>query len=96
MELFIRNVSGFAARQQVPLVVFAGGRDHFRNGCCTAAKDQDLQAAPQAAGKSFVLTIYPDADHDFVLGGMNYNEQDYNDALQRTAAALRSFFARSR
>jgi dienelactone hydrolase len=93
---FIRNVPGFAARQQVPVVVFAGGKDHYRNDCCTAEKDQVLQAASQGAGKSFELTVYPDADHDFVNGGMNFNQKDYEDALQRTGTALKSFFANSR
>ena len=91
---FIRNTAGFAARQQVPIVVFAGGKDHYRGDCCTAARDQELQSASQAAGKSFELTIYPDADHDFVRGGSNYNANAYNDALQKTGAALKTFFAR--
>jgi dienelactone hydrolase len=90
---FIRNVSGFATRLQVPVVVFAGGKDNFRNGCCTAANDAALQAAAKAAGKSFDLTIYPDADHDFVIGGMNYNAKAYQDALARTADALKTYLA---
>jgi dienelactone hydrolase len=88
---FIHNVPGFANRLAVPVVVFAGGRDNFRNGCCTASNDQNLQAASKAAGKSFDLTVYPDADHDFVKGGTNYNEKDYDDAFQRTADALKTY-----
>jgi len=90
---FIRDLAGFASRLQVPVVVLAGGLDNFRNGCCTAANDTALQSAAQAAGKSFELTIYPDANHDFVQGGANYNAKDNADALQRTAAALKSFFS---
>jgi dienelactone hydrolase len=88
---FIKNVPGFAQRQQVPIVVFAGGKDHFRNSCCTASNDQTLQSASQGAGKSFDLTVYPDADHDFVKGGTNYNANAYADALQRTATALKQY-----
>ncbi len=88
---FIRDVPGFANRLQVPVVVFAGGKDHFRNGCCTADKDGALQQASKAAGKSFDLTVYPDANHDFVKGGSNYNAKAYEDALQRTADALKTY-----
>ncbi len=88
---FIRDVPGFANRLAVPVVVFAGGKDHFRNGCCTADKDSALEQAAKAAGKSFDLTIYPDADHDFVKGGDHYNAKDYEDALQKTADALKTY-----
>jgi dienelactone hydrolase len=90
---FIKNVPGFATRQQVPIVVFAGGKDHFRKGCCTADNDQTLADASKAAGKSFDLTVYPDADHDFVKGGTNYDANAYADAFKRTADALKSFFS---
>ena len=90
---FIRDVPGFANRLAVPLVVFAGGKDHFRNGCCTADKDSALAEAAKAAGKSFDLTVYPDADHDFVKGGDHYNAKDYEDALQKTADALKTYLA---
>jgi dienelactone hydrolase len=76
---------------QVPVVVFAGGKDNFRNGCCTAAKDQELQTAAKGAGKSFDLTVYPDANHDFVKGGSNYNDKDYQDAFGHTSDALKQY-----
>ncbi len=86
---FIKDVPGFADKVQVPIVVFAGGKDHFRNSCCTAAKDQELQTAVKGANKSFELTVYPDADHDFVIGGAHYNAKDSQDAMAATAAALK-------
>jgi len=88
---FIRDVPGFANRLQVPVVAFAGGKDHFRDSCCTADKDSTLQQAAKSAGKSFELTVYPDANHDFNKGGNNYNPKDYADALQRTADALKMY-----
>ena len=90
---FIKDVPGFASRTQVPVVAFAGGKDHFRNDCCTADKDQALQQAVKGTGKSFELTVYPDANHDFVEGGEHYNKSASEDALQRTADALKTFFA---
>lgn len=90
---FIRNVPRFINRLQVPVVAFAGGQDNFLHGCCTAANDTALQTAAKAAGKPFDLTVYPDANHDFAKGGSNYNSKDYNDALQRTADALKMYLA---
>jgi dienelactone hydrolase len=88
---FIKDVPGFANRLQVPLVVFAGGKDHFRDNCCAADKDSTLQQAAKSAGKSFELTIYPDANHDFNKGGNNYNPKDHADAMIHTADALKMF-----
>jgi dienelactone hydrolase len=88
---FIKDVPGFANRLQVPLVVLAGGKDHFRDNCCTADKDSTLQQAAKSAGKPFELTVYPDANHDFSKGGNNFNPKDYADGLQRTADALKMF-----
>jgi dienelactone hydrolase len=92
---FIKNVPGFGDRLQVPVVVFAGGKDHYRSGCCTADKDAALRDAAKAAGKSFDLTIYPDADHGFVKGDDHYNPKDHADAFAKTADALKTFFANS-
>jgi alpha-beta hydrolase superfamily lysophospholipase len=88
---FIKDVPGFGNRLQVPLVVFAGGKDHFRDNCCAADKDTTLQQAAKSAGKSFELTVYPDANHDFNKGGNNYNAKDYADAMQHTADALKMY-----
>jgi dienelactone hydrolase len=77
----------------VPVVAFAGGKDHFRNGCCTAVYDQTLQTAAVGAGKSFDLTVYPEADHDFVKGGKNFDAAAYDDAFARMSRALKTYFA---
>ena len=90
---FIKDVPGFGNRLQVPLVVFAGGKDHFRDNCCAADKDSTLQQAAKSAGKSFELTIYPDANHDFNKGGNNYNAKDYADAFMHMTDALKTYFA---
>jgi len=88
---FIKDLQGIANRLQVPLVVLAGGKDHYRDNCCTADKDSTLQQAAKSDGKSFDLTVYPDANHDFSKGGNNYNSKDYADGLQHTADALKTY-----
>ncbi|HLI67856.1 MAG TPA: dienelactone hydrolase family protein [Caulobacteraceae bacterium] len=89
----IRNVPDYASRIQTPVVMFAGGADNYRDGCCLAAKAQVIATAAAAAGKSFTLTVYPGVDHDFVIDGSHYDRAAYDDAMRRTAAALTSFFA---
>jgi dienelactone hydrolase len=89
-----RDISAFAARMKVPVLMFAGAQDSYK-GCCLIGTARTLASAAQAAGKPFELVSYPDAKHDFVYGGDNYNAQDYQDALQKTAAKLKEYFASS-
>jgi dienelactone hydrolase len=90
---FIKDVPGYASRLQMPVVMFAGGADHYRDDCCVASKGQILADAATAAGKSFTLTVYPGVDHDFVRDGGHYDRDAYEDALAKTKTALASFFA---
>jgi dienelactone hydrolase len=86
---FIHDVPGFVSRLKVPVLMFAGAKDHDRNDSCAADKDHTLMVASTAAGKPFELIVYPDADHDFVKGGDHYNPEDYADAFRRMADRLK-------
>lgn len=88
---FIHDVPGFVSRLKVPLLVFAGAKDHYRDDCCTAERDRTLAAASTAAGKPFELIVYPDADHDFVKGEAHYSPKHYADAFRRTADGLKVY-----
>lgn len=88
---FIRNVPGFADRLQVPVVMFAGEKDHYRDGCCTAETARTIETAAKAANKPFELTTYPGAEHDWVKDGQHYNAAAYADAFQRTSAKLKEY-----
>jgi dienelactone hydrolase len=88
---FIHDVPGFVNRLKVPLLVFAGARDRFDSNCCTASLDSALAAAASAAGKPFKLVVYPDADHDFVVGGNHYNPKAHADAFRQTAEMLKVY-----
>jgi hypothetical protein len=89
---FIKDVPGWAGRLAMPVVMFAGEADHYRDNCCSADKARELAAAANAAGKSVDLTTYPGADHDFVKGGGHYQAKAYADALAKTQAALQRYF----
>jgi dienelactone hydrolase len=86
---FIKNVLGFADRLQVPVLMFAGEKDHYRDNCCTADNARSLASAAKAAGKPFELFTYPGADHDFVRDGAHFNAQADADAFQKTADKLK-------
>lgn len=88
-NVFIKNVPGWVAKEKVPLLIFGGEKDHFRNDCCTAAKDQLLTDAAKAGGDNVELVIYPKTDHDWVKDGAHYRSESYSDALQRTGARLK-------
>lgn len=87
---FIKDVPGFAARLKMPVLMFAGESDTFRD-CCLVDKAHILTTAATGAGQPFELITYPKTDHDFVKGGNHYNSQSYSDALQRTAARLKQY-----
>jgi dienelactone hydrolase len=87
---FIKDVPGFVGRLKVPVLMFAGEDDTYRN-CCTVDKAHVLADAAKAAGLPFELVTYPGTDHDFVKGGKHYNSQSYADALKRTAAKLKEY-----
>lgn len=88
---FIKNVSGFADRLQVPVLMFAGEKDHYRNNCCTADGARALAAAAKAAGKPFELFTYDKAEHDFVRDGEHYNAAADTDAFQKTSDKLKQW-----
>lgn len=86
---FIKNVPGWVGKVKVPVLMFAGEKDNFRDGCCTAAKAHILEDAGKSGGISVELVTYPKTDHDFVKDGAHYNADAYADAFQRTAARLK-------
>lgn len=87
---FIKDVPGFAGRLKVPVLMFAGEKDTYRD-CCTVAKAHTLASAATAANQPFELITYPNTDHDFIKGGKHYNAQAYSDAFEKTAAALKKY-----
>jgi dienelactone hydrolase len=88
---FIKNVPGFADRLQVPVLMFAGEKDHYRDNCCTANSARARAAAAKSAGKPFELYTYDKAEHDFVRDGAHYNAEADTDAFQKTADRLKQW-----
>jgi dienelactone hydrolase len=89
---FLKRIPGFANLISVPVLMFVGESDHFRN-CCTIDAARSLADGAKAANTPFELVTYPGVDHDFIKGGFNYDSSAYKDALDRTTAKLRAAFA---
>jgi dienelactone hydrolase len=88
---FIKNVPGWVTKVKVPVLMFAGEKDNFRDGCCTVAKAHILEDAAKSGGIAFELVTYPKTDHDFVKDGAHYKADSYADGMQRTAARLKQY-----
>lgn len=85
-----KDVPGWAARVRAPVVMFAGTADEYKF-CCMIAKAQEIASAAKAANAPFELTTYPGIRHGFSIPGSDYNAGATDDALARTAAALKRY-----
>ena len=86
----LKDIPGLASRLKVPVLMFAGESDTYKD-CCLIGTARSLAAAATAANQPFELFTYPKTDHDFVQGGSHYNPSAYKDALDKTAAKLKVF-----
>ena len=84
---FIKDIPGVVSRLKVPVLMFAGEKDKYRD-CCLIATAHALADAAKAGAQPFELVTYPKTDHDFVKGGSHYNSEAYADAFRRTQAKL--------
>jgi len=73
--------------------MFAGTADEYKF-CCMIDRARELAAAARAANRPFELTAYPGVRHGFSITGTDYNGPATDDALARTAAALKQYLGR--
>jgi dienelactone hydrolase len=83
----IHDLSNFAHGIKVPVLMFAGESDHYLN-CCLADTARAIASAAAAQGAPFELVVYPDAEHDFIFPGRQYNAKATLDSWQRAEAKL--------
>jgi dienelactone hydrolase len=85
-----KDIPAFAARMKVPVLMFAGENDKYKD-CCLIGTAHAIADAAKTDNQPFDLFTYPKTEHDFVKGGDHYNANSYNDALDKTAAKLKEF-----
>jgi dienelactone hydrolase len=86
----IKDPKAFASRLRVPVVMFAGTEDDYKQ-CCMIDKAREIASAAKALNAPFELTIYPGVKHGFNIQGANYSAPSTDDALAKTAAALQRY-----
>ncbi len=88
-----KDPAAFAGSLKVPVVMFAGTADEYKF-CCMIGRARELAAAAKAANKPFDLSVYPGVRHGFNLRGTDYDAPATDDALAKTAAALKQHLGR--
>ena len=88
-----KDPAAFASRITVPVVMFAGTADEYKQ-CCMIGKARELAAAAKAANAPFELVVYPGVRHGFNLRGTDYDAPSTEDAFAKTAAALKRYLGR--
>jgi dienelactone hydrolase len=88
----VKHPTGFVTRFKVPVLVLAGEKDSYRD-CCRIETIRAIAAAAAERKLPFELVSYPRADHDFIMGGRNYDATAAPDAWERTSAKLRQYLA---
>ncbi|CAN5740233.1 hypothetical protein BH11PSE3_BH11PSE3_29880 [soil metagenome] len=86
----IKDVPAYASRIRVPVVMFAGTADEYKF-CCMITKAREIASAAKAANAPFELTTYAGVKHGFTIQGSDYDGASTEDALARTAAALKRY-----
>jgi len=81
----------FVAKNKVPVLFFAAGKDTYKN-CCLVETAKALAAAAKEVGVPFELVVYPQAKHDFI-NKPDYRADDAADAWKRTLEALKAHAA---
>jgi dienelactone hydrolase len=85
----VTDMKTFVGKFQVPLLVFAAGKDDFNN-CCLLMTAKEMVANAKKLGKSIEFFVYPGARHNFIKGS-SYRADDAEDAWKRTVDKLRQY-----
>jgi len=85
----VTDMKTFVGKFQVPLVVFAGGKDDYKK-CCLLRTIRSMEEAAKQLDRPMELVVYPDAGHNFIKGA-NYRADDAGDAWRRTNETLHRY-----
>ena len=90
---YITNADAFVSKIKVPTLMFAGGRDTYKN-CCLIETARKLASAAKTSGGKVMLEVveYPNADHGWTIRSMrSYRADDTADGFRRTLDHLRQY-----
>jgi len=87
----ITNPDNFVSKIKVLTLMFAGGRDTYKN-CCLIETARKLASAAKTSGGKVMLEVveYPDAHHGWTIRSSTSYREDYTaDGFRRTLDHLR-------
>jgi dienelactone hydrolase len=89
----ITNPDNFVSEIKVPTLMFAGGRDTYKNCCRIETARKLADAAKKSEGKVMLEVFeYPDAEHGFTIKSSKaWSPTDAADAFRRTLSHLRKY-----
>jgi len=88
---YITDPDDFVPKIKVPTLMFAGGRDTFRNCCRIETARKLADAAKKSEGKVILEVVeYPEAHHGWTVRSTTSYREDYTvDGFRRTLDHLR-------
>jgi len=89
----ITNPDNFVSKIRVPTLIFAGGRDTYKNCCLIETARKLANAAKKSEGKVMLEVFeYPNAEHGFIIKSSKaWSPTDTADAFRRTLSHLRRY-----
>ena len=89
----ITNPDNFVSKMKVPTLMFAGGRDTYKNFCRIETAWKLADAAKKSEGKVMLEVFeYPYAQHGFIIKSSKaWLPTDTADAFRRTLSHLRQY-----
>jgi dienelactone hydrolase len=85
-----KDIPATVGRIKVPVLMFAGEKDTFRD-CCLIETARAFASAAAASNAPLELVTYPNVGHDFIIEGRYYDGKAAEDAWSRTAAMLKQY-----
>lgn len=83
-----KDISATVGRIKVPVLMFAGEKDTFKD-CCRIETARAIASAAAAINAPLQLITYPNAGHDFLVEGWHYDADAAADVWARTAVMLK-------
>jgi dipeptidyl aminopeptidase/acylaminoacyl peptidase len=92
---FITDPDGFVSKIQVPTLLFAGGRDTYKDCCRIETARKLADAAKRSEGKVTLEVVeYPDAAHGWTIkSSREWRANDAADGFRRTLDHLRRYLS---
>jgi dienelactone hydrolase len=89
----ITNPKNFVSQIKVPTLMFAGGRDTYKDCCRIETARKLADAAKKSEGKVMLEVFeYPNAEHGFIIKSSRaWSPTDAADAFRRTLSHLRQY-----